>query len=69
VVISPNIDFNELSTTQTTPNSDQDLGNLRDALGIQGISQADEPPYTVLIGKIKDVDEGASKWESNADIL
>jgi hypothetical protein len=68
VVVSPNVNFNESSTSHTTVNSRQDLDGLRNAFDIEGNTCVEEmSPWTSA--DAEGANEGTNEWESDGEIL
>ena len=62
-MVSPSVDLDESSATRSPTNADRTLNGLRDAPHIE------EEPCVETKARIEIVDDDASEWESDAEIL
>ena len=69
VVVSPNVDFDESSAAHSMADADRGLDGLWDAFGVQGTPPVEGAPYTETKTRIETMDNNASKWESDTEIL
>ena len=67
VVVSPNVDFGELSTTHLSTDPIQHLRDLKDALDIQ--THTEDSPNVEPSRQPREADDDVSEWESDAEIL
>ena len=67
VVVSPNVDFGELSTTHSSTDPIQHLRDLKDAFDIQ--THTEDSPNVEPSRQPREADGDASEWESDAEIL
>ena len=69
IVISPNVDFNESSTSRCAGDSKQNLENLGEALGIGETAHIEDIPDPKMEVGDKNMNGDASEWESDEEIL
>jgi len=69
VVVSPNVNFDKSSAVCSMADANHGLDGLQDAFGIQGTPPVKGAPCTEMKMRIETVDNDASKWESDTEIL
>ena len=69
VVVSPNINFDKSSTACSTADTDHGLDGLQDAFRVWDTPLVEGTTYTETKTRIKTMDNNASEWELDTEIL